>query len=200
MGRFSYTKRMAFLNTLKTQTAGQHTALEAQMDLSRHFSSEQNYRHLLIGFYRVYAPLEDRLEKAVNWQERGWDFEGRKKTPWLEDDLLALGMIHEEIKALPLTKDLPEITSLAEALGCLYVLEGSTLGGQFITKVLQRNLPITASAGGRFFAGYQEQTMPQWREFGQWAETQATLDPNLESRAVVAAQQTFDSFARELNF
>lgn len=170
------------------------------MDLSRHFSSEQNYHHLLIGFYRVYAPLEDRLEKAVNWQERGWDFEGRKKTPWLEDDLLALGMSHEEIKALPLTKDLPEITSLAEALGCLYVLEGSTLGGQFITKVLQKNLPITASAGGRFFAGYQEQTMPQWREFGQWAETQATLDPNLESRAVVAAQQTFDSFARELNF
>jgi heme oxygenase len=191
---------MAFLNTLKTQTADQHTALEAQMDLSRHFNSEQSYRCLLIGFYRVYAPLEVRLGKAVNWQELGWDFEGRKKTPWLVEDLISLGMSQEEVDALPISQDLPEITSLAQALGCLYVLEGSTLGGQFITKVLQKSLPITSSLGGRFFAGYREQTLPQWRAFGQWAEAQATLDPSLEAKAVVTAQQTFDSFAKELNF
>lgn len=187
---------MAFLNDLKTQTAPQHEALESQMDIVRHFASRTSYLQLIERFFTLYEPLEDRLAQAMSWEDKGWDFENRRKTPWLRQDLAALGLNPGEISALPRCADIPEIPGEAEAIGCLYVLEGSTLGGQVITRLLGRHLEIPPAHGGQFFSGYGPQTGPNWKKFGEWAEAWASRHPEQESAAIRCAQQTFDSFSR----
>lgn len=190
---------MSFLTELKTQTAEQHAALEAQMQIIRHFETKGSYLKLLERFFTLYEPLELRLEKAAAWSQAEWDFEARRKTSWLREDLQALGLSAQDIVALPRCADLPEVAGLAEAVGCLYVLEGSTLGGQVITRLLNQRLPISPQTGGMFFAGYQNETVPKWRQFGGWAEAWAGKNPDQTSRAVDAARKTFDSFARWFN-
>jgi heme oxygenase len=187
---------MALLTTLKTKTAEKHLALEAQMDMTRHFRSKDEYRRLLERFYTLYVPLEDRLSGAVDWQKEGLDFESRRKASWIKEDLEVLGLGSEDIENLPQCPDLPEVNGLAEAVGCLYVLEVATLGGQVITKLLRQHLPVTPESGGRFFAGYGAKTLPNWRVFGEWAEACSVRDLALEPQAATAAQSTFDSFAR----
>jgi heme oxygenase len=75
-------------------------------------------------------------------------------------------------------------------------LEGSTLGGQFISRQLRDTLGISAANGARFFNGYADQTGPRWKEFGQWAESQADREPGLVPEAVSAARATFETFSR----
>ncbi len=191
---------MGLLTTLKTQTATAHAALEAQLDITRHFQTLDGYRSLLERFFTLYEPLEACLGLAVDWQEQGWDFESRRKTAWLRQDLAALGLTPADIQGLLRCSPLPAIQDLGAAIGCLYVLEGSTLGGQVITKLLQEKLPVTPETGGQFFAGYQDQNVPRWREFGTWVEGCYAADPALETTAVVAACETFDCFARWFTF
>ena len=54
---------------------------------------------------------------------------------------------------------------LREALGCLYVLEGSTLGGKIITAHLKRVLPLDESRGCSFFNSYGDDVGPMWSSF-----------------------------------
>ena len=50
-----------------------------------------------------------------------------------------------------------------DAVGCLYVLEGSTLGGQIILRRAAERLGIDADTGAGFFHGYGAQTGAMWR-------------------------------------
>ncbi len=187
---------MAFLHDLKMQTSVVHAALEKQLDIARHFESKSSYVKLLERFFSLYEPLEENLAQALDWQAQGWDFESRRKTPWLTEDLLALGLTVQDIAALPRCTALPDLRPSGAAVGCLYVLEGSTLGGQVITRLLNQHLEVSPEAGGRFFSGYAEATVPQWRSFGSWAEDWALRHPEQKAAAAEAASQTFDSFTR----
>lgn len=187
---------MPLLPELKNQTADCHAALEKQMDIGRHFQDRVAYTQLLEKFLGLYDPLEQQLSGRSNWQEQGWNFESRRKTGWLHDDLSSLGLSEDEQASLPRCTDLPELANAAQAVGCLYVLEGSTLGGQVISRLLKRELDVEPQNGGRFFSGYGEDTGPHWRQFGQWAEAWADRNPGREQEAVLGARKTFDCFAR----
>ena len=52
----------------------------------------------------------------------------------------------------------------AEAFGALYVMEGSTLGGNVIGKQLKRN-PEFEGVEFNYFGVYGENTGPYWQEF-----------------------------------
>ena len=84
---------------------------------------------------------------------------------------------------------LPEISGHAAALGAMYVIEGSTLGGQIICNMLKKQLKI--EDGLSFFSGYGEQTIPMWKRF------QAVLDlPGSQQgdKIIEAANDTFGKF------
>ena len=61
--------------------------------------------------------------------------------------------------------DLPQLTTEEEVYGCLYVIEGSTLGGQVISRSLREHLGIHPENGGAYFSGYGMLTGPRWKEF-----------------------------------
>jgi heme oxygenase (biliverdin-IX-beta and delta-forming) len=52
----------------------------------------------------------------------------------------------------------PEMTSAADLLGAMYVMEGSTLGGQLIARHVELVLGLTAGQGNAHFRGHNERT------------------------------------------
>lgn len=185
------------LPSLKAGTQQEHQQLEDRLDLFNRVTDLAAYRRLLEGFFTLYEPLEEALAGAVNWHALGWDFETSRKTAWLAQDLLRLGAEPAGLDALPRCQDLPPLTSASHAVGCLYVLEGSTLGGQLITRRFSSTLGTTPDQGGRFFAGYGEETVPHWRAFGAWVRSvEDQLD---EAEATTAAKAAFVSFDQWLN-
>lgn len=186
---------MSLLAALKSETAQQHTALEDGLELFKRAATVEGYLKVVEKFYTLYRPLEERLAGAADWHALGWDFADREKTGWLLADMQALGLSSVEVERLPLCEDIPVLDSLGAAVGCLYVLEGSTLGGQFISKRLQQTLAITPETGGRFFSGYGAETGAKWRRFGEWAEALAAKDPGLQPAAVATAKETFNCFS-----
>ena len=93
----------------------------------------------------------------------------------------------------PLCPALPPLHTRAQLLGAMYVLEGSTLGGQ----VIARQLAAAGIAGRTFFTGRAERTGPLWKQFCQLLEAAAgTEDPDA---IVASAILTFQTLAAWLN-
>jgi heme oxygenase len=89
---------------------------------------------------------------------------------WLAADLKSLGCdaLQPPPSALAQWHG-PRLTSAAELAGVLYVIEGSTLGGQVITRQLQTSLQVSPSQGARFFHGHGDQTMARWQAYWRFA-------------------------------
>lgn len=146
-------------------TSASHTALEDQLPLMNEDLSREDYCQFVSRFFGFYAPLETQLLASPHWQQLAFDYAPRQKTPRLAQDLLALGRSHAALAATPRCTDLPACTTPEQLLGCLYVIEGATLGGRSITRHLQTRLGLTPESGGAFFDGYGAQTGSHWKAF-----------------------------------
>ncbi|MFO1500637.1 MAG: biliverdin-producing heme oxygenase [Verrucomicrobiota bacterium] len=180
---------------LRKETRPQHAALERVLGLLDKALSLGTYRQRLEQFYGFYRPVEGHLGALGDWRKRGLDVQERRKVPLLEADLRALGV--ETPESLPLCTELPDLGGVPEAFGCLYVLEGATLGGQFITEHLQRTLGLGPDNGARFFNSYGERVPEMWRSFGATLVAFAST-AEIENAVVSAAGETFESLHRWL--
>jgi hypothetical protein len=54
---------------------------------------------------------------------------------------------------------------LCRGFGCLYVLEGSALGGRVISKRVKQTLGLGPATGGAYFHGLGRQTARHWSDF-----------------------------------
>ena len=61
--------------------------------------------------------------------------------------------------------DVLPLNNAAKALGCLYVLEGATLGGVLIARHVRASLGFDGDAGSAFYLGYGPRTGAMWRGF-----------------------------------
>ena len=85
-----------------------------------------------------------------------------------------------------------------EALGALYVLEGSTLGGQIIVKRLKSILGPHLSH--HFYTGYGEYTYPKWNNFmTHLSNCLAHSHPQNVQLVIDGAIKTFDSISTILD-
>ncbi len=89
-----------------------------------------------------------------------------------------------------------DLTNFDFALGCLYVLEGATLGGQVISRHLAK-LGIGPENGGRFFNGYGARTGEMWKSF-QTSATAYCVTHDQISEAVDGAKWTFERFRESM--
>lgn len=174
---------------LRERTRGVHKRLEHALPLTEPDLTVAAYRVIVEAFYGFYAPLEVHLAAVV-----GLPIHGRTKVWRLRADLRALGASESRVEALPRCASLPDVTTLARALGCLYVLEGATLGGRVIVRALGPHLDIGPATGAAFFEGYGAETGSMWRSF--LAHVNASRGPLEETLA--AAVDTFSTFERWL--
>lgn len=176
------------LAVLREQTRVEHAAIEATLGLMSDALTLQEYRRTLERFHGFWQPLEARLRQVPGLDMTGIDLAARAKTPLLALDLRALGV--EEPRGARLCDDLPLVGSPGAALGCLYVIEGASLGGQIISRHLRARLDITKDTGGRFFHGYGERTGEMWRTFRAAVEV-FDASAGAQDEMVAAAIGTF---------
>ena len=93
----------------------------------------------------------ERWRGAPSLRPFGIDLAARRRSALLLDDLAFLGAPAAPLPAPPV---LPALRSAAQALGCLYVTEGSTLGGRELARRLDHLLPPGSDAGRRFLLGH----------------------------------------------
>lgn len=184
-------------DTLKTETASHHDAIENAKRFSRLGSedfSKPEYIQLLEKFYGYYRPLENAFRQHPDMMD-ALHFEQRFKRPLLEQDLRYFGHDDASLAKLPDCQDLPPTQSRAEAIGCIYVMEGSTHGAQFIARRLREQLKLDDGNGLRFYEGYGKDTHTQWKAFKTYMDKQ--FDKDSEGNAIVsAASKTFESLHR----
>lgn len=175
------------LDALKTETRSLHSQLEAQVDILSRLQSPQAYKQLLKAFYGFYAPIESRLGEC-ELQFVGLDMTLRRKVPLLLDDLRYWNV---PVDSVPRASVLPHITTASESLGCLYVVEGATLGSQIIKRLLVEHLGVASENGGAFFNAYGDRVRGMWEEFRQKLSLYASTYPGERGTIIAAAQETF---------
>ena len=175
------------LQLLRSGTTALHERVERTVNIPGHLGSLPAYTAMLARFHGFYAPLEDRLAGIGGYESVGLDIAARHKAHLIRDDLRTLG----HVAALPVCSALPRVATFADALGCLYVLEGSTLGGQFIRREVAARLGLTPDRGCAFFAGYGERTGAMWKAFGAAVTAHADAHPEDRDVIVAAAVETF---------
>ena len=74
----------------------------------------------------------------------------------------------------------------------MYVLEGSTLGGQIITAMLKRQMERESDTGLSFFLGYGEETPRMWERFKSYLNREFSVQQ--QGEILRAANETFNSF------
>lgn len=158
---------------LKEQTKALHDLVEEKllshkiMDKSftvmeYHQVLKHNYTFLHHFEDAVFSSLSDDTSQKIR-------LEDRKKLPFIKKDLAELGLTDSEKQ--PLLKI--EIKTEAEALGMLYVMEGSTLGGNIIAKNLAKN-PAFSDIEFHYFGCYGEKTGSLWKNFREVLESKST--------------------------
>lgn len=180
------------MQRLRSETREQHLHLEHTVDLRSRFESREGYHDLLRRMLGLHEPLERALLR-IDWSGTAIDIGERRKTAWLRQDLLALDFTAGELAAIPECAELPAVDNVARGIGCLYVLEGSTLGGTVIARQIERVLKIGVGQGGRFYASYGESLNLMWDRFGAAAD-QCCDSAVAGDQACAAARDTFQCF------
>lgn len=171
----------------RSETQGEHAAIEQTLDLMREQLSLDDYRRILERFFGFYRPVELQFARATGSAEVEALLMLRPREPLLRADLIALGMPTPD--SLPMCLDLPPLTTAPQCLGCLYVMEGATLGGQVLSRHLERTLGVTPETGARFFTGDGPQTGELWKKF-RTAFTEFDT-PETQDDVVASAIATF---------
>jgi heme oxygenase len=184
---------------LREGTRVHHARAEARMPLMDDALTLDGYRETLARLLGFYDPLEARLAGA-DWRRIGLDPERRRKSQLLVADLQALGVAPARIAGLPRCADLPDARSLAGALGCLYVVEGATLGGQLVRRHVAARLGLGPQEGCAFFTSYGAAVGPMWREYQDRLAIVVEAGDAAADDVVHAARQTFDALTRWLDF
>ena len=149
---------------LRLVTRDAHLRLEAEVDFDGRLTSLEIYRGFLEDFFRFIRPVEEALAR-LDLTRFGIDYSSRRKLSWIEADLKDLGHSAESVETLPRFGELPHLTEPIEALGVMYVLEGSSLGRQVMLGKLAMRLNIRPDWAGHFFSGYGKETGAMWRSF-----------------------------------
>ena len=180
------------LTQLKEATRTRHEDVENAVDLTTGTRSIADYRRLLQRFLGFYRACEGKLGEFVGVIP-GLDFDSRRKSPMIESDLTATGLPASEVSETPVCAEVPRPESVAQALGMMYVLEGATLGGQYVARHVKTSLTLDADNGCRFFSSYGAEVGPMWKRFGQVLIEQAKTQDDRDEM-IRFAMSTFDDF------
>lgn len=180
-----------FLQQLRNQTAECHTALEknpysvalmhSNVTIEDYFTYLQKLYGFVYGFEKTVFPLLTALDP---------DIERRRKAALMEQDITMMGGDVAKIQVTSTTVFKEHYTTEAAALGGLYVLEGSMLGGNIIKKHLQERLSDGVVDKTHYFTAYGAELGKVWKDFLTLLMQNAS-DADKEEAIIKSAKTTF---------
>lgn len=179
------------MRLLRTGTATEHRTVEEILDLLDPRLDRDRLAHVLGLMHGFWVSAEQGLDE---WAARlpadaaALDWAGRRRSGLFAGDLAALGT------AAPHgTPGLAPVPGTDEALGRLYVLEGSTLGGAFIDRHLA-GLPGLAGVRIRAFSPYGPDTGSMWAALRRVTRGHVAAGGDVD-RILASAGDTFRALA-----
>jgi heme oxygenase len=183
--------RPGLSSQLREATRAAHVAVEAAFALDARLAAGRDaYGGLLLDLRGFYGPVEAALVAAPGWARLAprLDVRSRCRVGLIDEDLRRLGLAGAPCARMA---GVPALGSLARGLGCLYVLEGSALGGRIVARrareALGEDLPVAffSSRGG-------EQLAADWRALQRSLDAFGARRGAVARRvAVSAARETF---------
>lgn len=179
------------LQLLRAGTATEHAEVERTLDLMDDRLDRARLIAVLHRLHGFWASAEAGLD---TWAERhpaearAAEWSRRRRAGLFADDLRAL-----DADAGGTSPRLPQVDGTDQALGRMYVLEGSTLGGSSIDRHLA-GLPQLAGVRVRAFSPYGPETGAMWHAFRRTARERVASGGDAEV-VLAAAQQTFGALA-----
>jgi len=153
------------------------------------------YRGFLSPAPGCCGPIKTVLARLA-WQALGLDDAPRCRVPLPLADLRALGVAATTLQQPDQCRALAEPLSITGAFGAVYVpeyvLDGATLGGQPLLRMVQAGLGLSRAQGAAFHQGYGLEDGLRWRAFRACAE-QHLIDPAVCGEAVQMERQTFET-------
>jgi heme oxygenase (biliverdin-IX-beta and delta-forming) len=182
---------MSAMAELRSATWPCHQRLEKRLDIKTRFSNLSAYRAHIEKMWGFCAALEEQLKSEV-FADALPDYESRRKLPLLGQDLISLGADSQSLASLSYCPTVPVCSDAATAFGCVYVLEGATLGGRTLLPLAETRLGLTADRGAAFLASYGPGVESMWRTFGAALDAWCSV-PRRRANATQAAVGTFQA-------
>ncbi len=174
---------------LRRETADLHTAVEEAAGLPHSVGSRSDYLVLLRRLLSFHASVESALADTAwsrRWVELGIDLPRYRRSALLFEDLAATGApVVRPVEFAPFS-----LSTFGAALGCLYVVEGSALGGRVIAPAIRRRLGEVSTL---FFDGAGRGHPSAWRDLRTVLQRYGESQPDLDD-VVGGARATFIAF------
>jgi heme oxygenase len=172
---------------LKRATSSAHSKLDQHpllKALPQNGLSELEYGSVLLAiehWLALYLPYQ-LTHPNLSLQNRAL-----QRHRWLLEDLKSL-QIEQQRYTVQTRPSLPN--NLAQTLGAIYVIEGSSMGGLFLAPRVESELDRVDVT--RFYRGYGKETASLWRETQSIINSELTTQSEIV-QAIAAANQLFDS-------
>lgn len=173
-------------NRLREATSAAHARLDHHPVLGALVTDELSIEQYAAALAALCGP-----QRAMEAATLGAGLPAGYSIP-IRSDALVQDLADLGVPDWPHCKDWPDCDSIAGAVGVLYVMEGSRLGGQLIARKLERSLP--ADTPRRFFGRV---TPPDFAAFLRWAAS--VCPPEEHEQAAVMAERTFRAFESHLD-
>lgn len=183
----------AALAELRASTRDEHDRIERVLRLTEPMPLAR-YATVMAGFDAFLAAWEPRIRASLPARLHPW-FDARRRSAFARADLAWLrneARIEQPSVAASTVLALP-LADLVDALGSLYVIEGSALGGRVIAPLLQRDMNLGRDAGARYFHGFGADTGAMWQDFRRLAAAEIGESPGAIAQACLSARRTFEA-------
>jgi heme oxygenase len=151
----------AILAHLRQTSRAAHDAIEGAMGVMDENLSLTSYSNILQRLYGFWARWQPQIAGMLQDEVL---LKPRRRLHLLAADLMALGVSPAALDDLPRCPPI-DLQSKAAAMGSLYVMEGSSLGGRVISRHVERRLGAAGRDACRYFQGYGQETGAMWGSF-----------------------------------
>lgn len=170
---------------LKAATEVIHQALDSRIMAQQPFASRANYARFISAqycFLHESEPLYDNAQLAALLP----DLDDRRRRALIAQDLADL---NQPIPLLPTNSEATTSLNFAEALGWLYVVEGSKLGAAILLRLAEK-IGLGGELGARHLAAHPDGRARHWRAFTSLLDS-ATLSSQQEDQLIASAKAGF---------
>ncbi len=171
---------------LKAETATLHEQMHALMEQAQPFASRASYARFVTAQYHFQRDVEHLFDDPA-LQLAVPDLQVRGREAGALADLTDLGAPAGEVALATASVRMPE------ALGWLYVSEGSTLGASFLLKEVKDKLGLDEQFGARNLAAYAEGRAVVWRRFVGYLDRPG-LSAQAQEAVLAGAAAAFERF------
>jgi len=184
----------AFHAKLKEQTMPLHAKLEEAKLPKKLFTqtiSAAEYKEYLQKLYALHLCIEKEF-LCFQWNKLGINIDDYLRLELLEKDLRLLGQsIDTQMLCYPL-----KMQSFDHAVGYLYVLTGSTMGGM----ILSQKADALFKGANNYFLAFGKDTQGRWMRFLQAMQRYCESKGDASCDAIIeGAAQCYNDFIKSFN-